>query len=117
MALWASVGAADLLQDGMLRAVEVEGRTILLARIAGAYYATQERCPHLGWHLARGRLQGNVLTCAGHGSQFDLITGKNLAWVEGLGGIVKSVAQALSKPKNLITYPVKIEAGQVWVQI
>jgi nitrite reductase/ring-hydroxylating ferredoxin subunit len=117
MGQWVSIGAADVLQEGALRAVEAQGHTILLARIAGLYYATQERCPHLAFHFARGRLQGKILTCAGHGSQFDLTTGQNIAWVEGLSGVVKSVAQALSTPKNLVTYPVKIEAEQVWVQI
>jgi nitrite reductase/ring-hydroxylating ferredoxin subunit len=117
MADWQSVGAVDMLAEGAMREVNVGGQTLLLARVQGRYYATQGLCPHLRAHLARGQLRGAVVTCPWHGSQFDVTDGRNLAWIEGLPGLVRSVAQALAKPKGLATFAVKVEDGQVWVKL
>ena len=117
MADWQSVGAADMLQDGAMREVSVGQETVLLARVEGRYYATQGRCPHLRGHLARGQLRGTVVTCPLHGSQFDVTDGHNVAWIEGLPGLVKNVAQMITKPKNLETFAVKVEDEQVWVKL
>ena len=114
---WQSIGPADMLPDGTMREVKVSGETLLLVRAEGRYYATQGLCPHLRAHLARGQLRGAVVTCPAHGSQFDITDGHNVAWIEGLPGLVKGVAQALTKPRNLATFPVKVENGQVWVRL
>jgi hypothetical protein len=34
-----------------------------------------------------------------------------------LPGFFRGVAQAISKPQNLQTYPTKIQEGQIWIQI
>ena len=60
-------------------------------------------------------LEGKVVACPAHGSAFDVTTGRNLEWVEGLPGLIKRVTEALVKPKDLNTFPVKVEEGQVWI--
>jgi nitrite reductase/ring-hydroxylating ferredoxin subunit len=117
MVNWIEVGAADALPDGAMQEVQVGDRTVLLARVGGTYHATQARCPHLRAHLAKGKLDGNVVTCPAHGSTFDVTTGRNLAWVDGLPGLVKSVAAAIAKRKDLAVYSVKVEDGHVWVDV
>ena len=117
MTNWISVGKDNMLQDGTMQEVQAGKKAILLARIGQAYYATQAQCPHLRARLVRGTLDGNVVTCTAHGSTFDLTTGRNLAWIEGLPGLVKGIAQAVVKPKDLATFPVKVEDGQVWVDV
>jgi nitrite reductase/ring-hydroxylating ferredoxin subunit len=114
---WHKIGPADMLAEGAMQEVELERATLLIARVNGRYYATQGRCPHLRGHLARGTLRGDVVTCPLHGSQFNVTTGQNRAWVEGLPGLVKGISQALVKAKNLAVYPAKVEDGQVWVQL
>lgn len=47
-------------------------------RVAGELVCVPDRCPHAGAALSRGTLEGSVLTCPGHGSQFDLCTGARL---------------------------------------
>lgn len=115
MAEWRKIGPADMLSEGAMQEIELHGETLLIAKVNGRYYATQGRCPHLRGHLARGTLQGEIVTCPLHGSQFNVSTGQNVAWIESLPGVVKGVAQALVKAKGLTVYPTKIEEGQVWV--
>ncbi|MFC0080729.1 Rieske (2Fe-2S) protein [Aciditerrimonas ferrireducens] len=47
-------------------------------RVEGAMVCFVDRCPHAGRALAEGVLEGSVLTCPGHGSQFDLKSGARL---------------------------------------
>ncbi len=117
MANWIKLGAADMLPKDTMQEVEVDEQVVLLARVGETYYATQARCPHLRAHLAKGKLDGKLVTCPAHGSIFDVTTGRNLAWVEGLPGLVKSVAQTFVKPKDLQTFPVRVKDGQVWIKI
>jgi nitrite reductase/ring-hydroxylating ferredoxin subunit len=117
MASWIEVGKVGMLPDGAMQEVQMGDQTVLLARLGETYYATQARCPHLRAHLAKGKLDGTVVTCPAHGSTFDVTTGRNLAWVESLPGLIKSVAKAVVKPKDLDTFPVKVEEGQVWISL
>ena len=46
MAQWQAVGPEDMLAEGAMQRVDLDTEAILLARVGGVYYATQERCPH-----------------------------------------------------------------------
>lgn len=104
------------LQDGEMKAVALEGREILLARVNGKYYAADNRCPHLGGKLAKGKLEGTVVTCPLHGSQFDLASGKVVRWLKG-AGFLSSVGKALKGPRPITTYKVKVESDKLLVEI
>ncbi|MDH5438849.1 MAG: Rieske (2Fe-2S) protein, partial [Candidatus Bathyarchaeota archaeon] len=41
----------------------------------------ENRCPHMGYPLYFGRLEGKVLTCGFHYAKFDVTTGKSLGSV------------------------------------
>ena len=101
MAKWIKVGEVDMVPDGGMQEVPVGDRAVLLARVGGTYHATQARCPHLRARLAKGKLDGAVVTCPAHGSTFDVTSGRNLAWVESLPGLIKGVAKAVVKPKRV----------------
>lgn len=47
-------------------------------RVGGRLYAVADRCPHAGAALSGGEVEGAVLTCPGHGSQFDVCTGERV---------------------------------------
>jgi nitrite reductase/ring-hydroxylating ferredoxin subunit len=117
VAEWHDLGPEDEFPRDGMRAVTVGGKAVLVVRLGDAFYASQERCPHLRAHLSRGRLDDTILTCPGHGSRFDVTTGKNVAWVEGLSGLTRTVAQAVSRPQDLHTYPIEVRSAQVWVLI
>jgi nitrite reductase/ring-hydroxylating ferredoxin subunit len=46
--------------------------------VSGALFAVEDRCPHAGAVLSEGELEGSVLTCPRHGSQFDVKDGDRL---------------------------------------
>jgi nitrite reductase/ring-hydroxylating ferredoxin subunit len=67
------------LQGGAMRAVEVDGITVLLSRSeSGEVCAIANACTHVGGPLAEGEREGNVVTCPWHGSRFDLCSGEVL---------------------------------------
>ncbi len=73
---WLEVARADEIPVGRMKHVEAEGREILVANIAGKFYAVDDRCGHMNARLSSGGLRGNTVTCPFHGAQFDAITGK-----------------------------------------
>jgi 3-phenylpropionate/trans-cinnamate dioxygenase ferredoxin subunit len=99
-----------------MKAVNVVGREILLARVGDNYYAAQNRCPHMGGKLVEGKLEGTVVTCPLHGSQFDLTNGQVVRWTNFTGFAAK-MGKLLKSPKPLTTYKVKIEDDRVLVDI
>ncbi len=60
---------------GELRSFKVRGQEILAVNLDGKVYCLEGRCSHAGAPLAEGTLQGDVLTCPWHYSQFNIITG------------------------------------------
>lgn len=104
------------LEDGTMKAISVSGREILLARIDDRYYAADNRCPHMGGKLAQGHLEGTVVTCPLHGSQFDLSDGRVVRWLKG-SGVVSKIGKALKSPRQLTVYDVTVEDGKVMIQI
>jgi nitrite reductase/ring-hydroxylating ferredoxin subunit len=69
------VGEATDFVPGHMRAVNVAGTTVDIASANGQHYAIDDTCTHMGCSLATGRLDGTVVTCRCHGSQFDVTSG------------------------------------------
>lgn len=78
MAERVKVAQTSELPPGKGMAVEVEGQTIALFNVDGAYHAIADTCTHAGGPLSDGRLDGNVVTCPWHGAVFDVTTGEAL---------------------------------------
>jgi len=104
------------LANGAMREVKLEGHDILLARVADKYYAIDNRCPHFGGNLSRGRLEGIVVTCPLHGSQFDITDGRVVRWLKG-SGLLSAVGKALKSPTSTTPYKIKVEGDKVLVEV
>ncbi len=61
---------------GKMITVEVDGESVLVANVKGKCLAIGAICKHEEWDLSEGTLEGNKVTCAGHGAVWDLTTGK-----------------------------------------
>jgi glycine betaine catabolism B len=72
-----AIEASGVPPDSMLT-VEVGGEQVLLANIDGKYYGMGAICTHKGWDLSEGTLVDTEVTCAGHGTVWDLRTGKGI---------------------------------------
>ena len=64
-----------------MQVFKVEGYEILVVNVEGQFYAFENRCPHMGYPLYFGSLEGKVLTCGFHYAKFDVTTGKSLGSV------------------------------------
>jgi 3-phenylpropionate/trans-cinnamate dioxygenase ferredoxin subunit len=104
------------LKDGTMTDVSVDGREILLARVGDKYYTADNRCPHMGGRLSKGKLEGTVVTCPLHGSQFDLRDGRVMRWLGG-SGIFSAISRMLKSPRRLTTYNVRVEDDRVMIEI
>ncbi len=110
------VAKAGELADGTIKEVTVQGYPILLARVGDRHYAVNGRCPHMGGILAQGKLEGTVVTCPRHSSQFDLTDGHVVRWLKG-SGLLSAIGKTLKSPRPLTVYPVKVEKDDILVEV
>jgi nitrite reductase/ring-hydroxylating ferredoxin subunit len=61
---------------GKMKAVDVIGVSVLLANIAGEYYAIGNKCTHRGCKLSSGVFEGDTVKCPCHKSVFNVKTGE-----------------------------------------
>jgi nitrite reductase/ring-hydroxylating ferredoxin subunit len=66
---------ADVPENGLTKG-QAGDVSILLTRINGRVYALDDTCVHAGCSLAGGSLDGLVVTCPCHGSQYDVRDGR-----------------------------------------
>jgi nitrite reductase/ring-hydroxylating ferredoxin subunit len=69
------IGDARDVVDNEMRVFDVSGTKVNVANADGHLYAFDDTCTHMGCSLANGELRGTVVTCACHGSQFDVTSG------------------------------------------
>jgi 3-phenylpropionate/trans-cinnamate dioxygenase ferredoxin subunit len=69
------IGNAKDVADGQMRVFDVAGTKVNVANASGHLYAFDDTCTHMGCSLANGDLEGITVTCACHGSQFDVTSG------------------------------------------
>ena len=99
-----------------MRKVTVAEQEVLLARVRGSFYAVNSKCPHMGGDLSQGTLEGSVLTCPLHHSQFDLADGRVVRWTDWTG-LKAGFSKLFKSPHGIKAYPVKVEAGRVLVSV
>ena len=76
--MFVQVGRPADFEAGQMRAVDVEGTRVNVTNVDGRIYAFDDACTHASCSLANGRLVGTTVTCACHGSQFDVTSGEVL---------------------------------------
>jgi 3-phenylpropionate/trans-cinnamate dioxygenase ferredoxin subunit len=107
------VAAADV-PEGTMREVDSDEHPLLVANVGGAFYVSDGRCPHLGGHLPEGVLQGAIVTCPRHGSQFDLTDGHVVRWTH-FTGVTLTMVELARHPRPLRVYETAVEDGFILV--
>jgi len=115
MSKFTEVAKIEELKSGTTKKVIAEGHEILLARVGDKYYATDNRCPHMKGDLSQGKLEGTIVTCPVHGSQFDISNGQMVRWLKG--GLMSKIGGVLKMSKTLTVYNVKVEGNIVSIEI
>lgn len=116
------VAEFSALQDDKGLCVRAEGVKLVLVKTGGAVHAVENRCPHLGVPIGRGRIEGGEIVCPFHGSRFNLATGENTDWVAAIAGVkIPDWSSALlsfgRKAQPIRTFPVTVEGEGVYVEL
>ncbi len=97
-----NAAAADEVRPDEALGTLVAGHEIALCRVDGQVYAIANICPHGQALLSDGYLDGHELECPLHQGRVDVRSGAPMC-------------PPLAQPVRC--YPVKIEAGRVWVEV
>lgn len=72
---WVDAGALAALPEGKPTLLRHGPRRLAVVRTAEGVHAVDDRCPHEGYPLTQGTVEGTELTCCYHNFKFDLRTG------------------------------------------
>lgn len=99
---WRRAFPLSKLPIGDSKVVKLDGQQVaIFHRSGGVLYACDNRCPHEGYPLSRGRVLGeSVLMCIWHSFTFDLSSGR-----------------CLFGDEDVATYPVRVVDGQIEVNV
>ena len=78
MAAFTKAVESSKVPPGSMLTVEVGGESVLIANVDGHLYGIGAVCTHEEWDLSEGTLEDTTVTCAGHGTVWDLKTGKGV---------------------------------------
>jgi 3-phenylpropionate/trans-cinnamate dioxygenase ferredoxin component len=77
MAEFVTVGDSAEVPEGEIKAFDVSGAEIAVARVEGQVFAFSDICTHRHCNLANGgELDDHTIECECHGSVFDIRTGE-----------------------------------------
>ena len=103
MAQWIEACAVGEVDEEDVRRFDHGGRTFAIYRSPdNKYYATDGLCTHEKIHLADGLVMDNIIECPTHNGRCDYRNG---------------AAKGAPVCIDLKTYPVKVDAGKVMIDI
>ena len=98
---WIEVCGIGEIEKADLIRFDHDGRTFAIYRTDDdRYYATDGLCTHANVHLSGGFVMDHIIECPKHNGRFDFTTGQ---------------AKGAPACVDLKTYPVKVEAGKVFL--
>jgi 3-phenylpropionate/trans-cinnamate dioxygenase ferredoxin subunit len=122
---------------GGRKVVEVNGRAIVVFNLGGEFFALNDRCPHKGGPLSKGRLTGlvessqageyrtsrpgEIIRCPWHSWEYDIRTGQSWCDPERVrtrryAVTVEPGARLVEGPYTAETFPVTVEDEYVVVE-
>ncbi|MBD2392349.1 Rieske (2Fe-2S) protein [Aphanizomenon flos-aquae NRERC-008] len=113
---WTQVLSANALTEGAREVVKVGERKILLLKHENQLYAVDDACPHLKLSLAKGKIEAGSLVCPFHRSAFDLNNGEVKTWCP-FPPVVGKLLSMGSSEKTLPIYPLKVEEGNILIDV
>jgi 3-phenylpropionate/trans-cinnamate dioxygenase ferredoxin component len=103
MTPWIEVCAVGAIAEEDVKKFDHSGKTYAVYRSPDdQYFATDGLCTHEQVHLADGLVMDNIVECPKHNGRFDYRTG---------------AARGAPVCVDLKTYPVKVEAGKVFINL
>jgi 3-phenylpropionate/trans-cinnamate dioxygenase ferredoxin subunit len=87
---------------GQFKAVQVNGKHLLVCHIESGFYVVDDTCTHDDGPLADGWLEGTAIECPRHGARFDVTSGKVLC---------------LPAAVPIQSYPVRVDGDEIKVNL
>jgi toluene monooxygenase system ferredoxin subunit len=94
-------GTLSQLWIGESAPFSIDQHEVVVFRTANGIFAYEDKCPHLGFALSKGKLKDTTLTCAAHCWQFNAETGKGV-----------NPADACLK-----RYEVELRDDEIWIEL
>ncbi len=110
------VGHLDTLAVGAMKMVRVDGHRLCLIRTSEGVFAIDHACPHEGYGLTQGDLDGDLLTCAWHNWKFRVSDGacvlgeENVRTHEATVAADGAISVTVSRPDPAVLRPQLIES-------
>jgi nitrite reductase (NADH) small subunit len=111
-----AVARAEDIPPGARKLISVDGRSVCIFNVNGAYHAYLNVCPHAFAPVCAGQVrgttlpsapgeyrwgrEGEILACPWHGWEYDLLTGK-----------------CLTDSRKLYAFEVAVEDGQIVIVV
>lgn len=115
---WLTAGRVAEFPAEALTALEVSGRTLIIANTPKGLFAFGPTCPHQGASLVRGELCGTMLASAPgrfeYGCHMELV---RCPWHRWEFHVDSGRAAFGTSSKRLVTYPLKVEGDEVKVYV
>lgn len=94
------IATEDQLPEGERLFVEISGKSIVVFKLAGKYFAIGDVCSHDNGPVGDGEIEGNEIICPRHGGRFNILTGK---------------ATSLPALVDIPAYPVRVVDGMIQI--
>jgi 3-phenylpropionate/trans-cinnamate dioxygenase ferredoxin subunit len=94
------IATDDQLTEGERLFVEIGGKSIVVFKVAGKYFAIGDVCSHDNGPVGDGEIEGNEIICPRHGGRFNIVTGK---------------ATSLPALVDIPAYPVRVVDGMIQI--
>jgi len=102
MAEFEKVANVADIKPGEIKSFVVGNEMVAICNSDGTFYAFMDECSHQALPLSDGLLEGKTLTCAYHGAEFNVETGKALC---------------LPAVDGVETFEVKVEGDDIYILI
>jgi 3-phenylpropionate/trans-cinnamate dioxygenase ferredoxin subunit len=112
-----AVARVEDIPPGGRKILKVKGREVGVFNLDGTYYALKNVCIHQGARVCLGKVtgttlpskvyefkygrEGQILRCPWHGWEYDIKTGRSL----------------FDEKVGVVSYPVTVEDGQIYVEM
>ncbi len=90
------------IQPGEIKSFVVDTDVIAICNVDGEFYVIKDQCSHMEYPLSDGILEGETITCAHHGAEFNVVTGEVIS---------------LPAVEPIETFKIKVEGDEIYVLI
>jgi nitrite reductase/ring-hydroxylating ferredoxin subunit len=116
---------------GKMMHFEANGKEILIANVAGEFFAASDRCPHANARLSMGKLEGKTIICPLHFAHFNVVTGELLSGpaelkLGDMSNLPPEFTQTMARMGEIISkiktydlkvYPIMLKGEDIFVNV